>query len=62
MLCGWCADAIPIFIRLINNKNFEPGPFCLGALGVVISWIAVIWVCFITVRAFPYHISWYPFP
>ncbi|KAK9915256.1 hypothetical protein WJX75_006770 [Coccomyxa subellipsoidea] len=41
--------AIPIFIRLINNKNFEPGPFCLGALGVVISWIAVIWVCFITV-------------
>ncbi|BDA43078.1 Amino-acid permease BAT1 [Coccomyxa sp. Obi] len=41
--------AIPIFIRLLNNKAFEPGPFNLGMAGIVISWIAVIWVCFITV-------------
>ncbi len=50
-----CADAIPIFIRLLNNKSFEPGPFNLGMAGIVISWIAVIWVCFITVRLYrPY--------
>ena len=42
------ADAIPICIRLLNNKNFQPGPFYLGTAGIVIGWIAVGWVTFIT--------------
>ena len=44
----WHADAIPICIRLLNNKEFQPGPFYLGSLGLVIGWIAVAWVVFIT--------------
>ncbi len=43
-----CADAIPICIRLLNNKEFQPGPFYLGKAGIVIGWIAVGWVTFIT--------------
>lgn len=42
------ADAIPIAIRLLNNKQFQPGPFYLGKIGIVIGWIAVGWVCLIT--------------
>ena len=42
------ADAIPIAIRLLNNKQFQPGPFHLGSIGIVIGWIAVGWVCLIT--------------
>ena len=42
------ADAIPIAIRLLNNKQFQPGPFNLGKIGLVIGWIAVGWVVFIT--------------
>ena len=44
----WDADAIPICIRLLNNKNFQPGPFYLGTAGIVIGWIAVGWVTLIT--------------
>ncbi|CAL5221654.1 g3881 [Coccomyxa viridis] len=40
--------AIPICIRLLNNKEFQPGPFYLGKAGIVIGWIAVGWVTFIT--------------
>ncbi|CAK0780294.1 hypothetical protein CVIRNUC_005001 [Coccomyxa viridis] len=40
--------AIPIAIRLLNNKQFQPGPFHLGKIGLVIGWIAVGWVVFIT--------------
>ena len=43
-----CADAIPICIRLLNNKNFQPGPFYLGKAGIIIGWIAVGWVTLIT--------------
>jgi hypothetical protein len=45
------ADAIPIFIRLVNSKNFEPGPVNLGKWGKINAFIAVSWVCFITVRS-----------
>lgn len=46
--CTCCADAIPICIRLLNNKAFQPGPFYLGTAGIIIGWIAVGWVTFIT--------------
>lgn len=45
------ADGIPIVVRLLNAKDFEPGPFNLGRFGPVIATIAVLWVGFITVRA-----------
>jgi hypothetical protein len=48
----YCADGIPIAIRLLNVKEFEPGPFNLGRAGPVIATIACLWVGFITVRMF----------
>ncbi|CAK0783725.1 hypothetical protein CVIRNUC_006924 [Coccomyxa viridis] len=39
---------IPILMRLINGKRFEPGPFNLGRYGPVIGSVAVMWVIFIT--------------
>ncbi len=45
--------AIPILIRLLNHKDFVPGPFSLGAASPFISTTAVTWVAFITVRPFP---------
>ena len=45
------ADGIPIAVRLLNNKRFEPGPFYLGKAGIIIGWIAVAWIITITVRA-----------
>ncbi|CAL8461962.1 g1493 [Coccomyxa elongata] len=41
--------AIPILMRIINNRRFEPGPFNLGRFGAYIGSVAVIWVVFITV-------------
>ena len=46
-----CADGIPILMRLINGKCFEPGPFNLGRYGPFIGSVAVMWVIFITVSA-----------
>jgi len=43
------ADAIPIAMRLINHKDFEPGPFNLGKFGPIVAIIAVLWVVFLTV-------------
>lgn len=37
-------------MRLLNAKDFEPGPFNLGRFGPFIATIAILWVCFITVR------------
>ncbi len=47
---GAAADGIPIAVRLLNAKDFQPGPFSLGRFGPVIATIAVLWVGFITVR------------
>ena len=43
------ADGIPILMRLINHKDFEPGPFNLGKFGPLIGTIACLWVAFLTV-------------
>ena len=36
-------------VRLLNNKNFEPGPFYFGKVGLIIGYIGVAWVLVITV-------------
>ena len=43
------ADSIPIVVRLLNHRSFQPGPFHLGKAGYVIAWIAVAWITTITV-------------
>jgi amino acid permease (GABA permease) len=39
----------PILLRRIYPRNFEPGPWHLGRWSGVLGWIAVVWVCIITV-------------
>ncbi|KAI3946417.1 hypothetical protein MKX01_017633 [Papaver californicum] len=42
--------AIPIFYRVtLAHKSFTRGPFNLGRYGMVVGWIAVLWVATITV-------------
>ncbi|KAL5726581.1 Mitochondrial branched-chain amino acid (BCAA) aminotransferase [Ranunculus cassubicifolius] len=42
--------ALPIFFRVtLARKSFVPGPFNLGRYGVVVGWVAVLWVSTITV-------------
>ncbi len=36
-------------MRLINHKDFEPGPFNLGKFGPIVGIIACLWITFITV-------------
>ena len=36
-------------MRLINHKDFEPGPFNLGKFGPITGIIACLWITFITV-------------
>ncbi|GAB2214606.1 hypothetical protein Droror1_Dr00018961 [Drosera rotundifolia] len=41
---------LPIFFRLtLARKSFIPGPFNLGRYGVIVGWIAVLWVITISV-------------
>ncbi|XP_026453616.1 amino-acid permease BAT1 homolog isoform X2 [Papaver somniferum] len=41
---------IPIFYRItLGNKTFTRGPFNLGRYGMVVGWIAVMWVAAMTV-------------
>ncbi|HEY0757375.1 MAG TPA: amino acid permease, partial [Ktedonobacteraceae bacterium] len=44
----YIAYALPIFLR-IRSKDFQPGPWHLGAWSKPIGWIAVIWVVFIAI-------------
>ncbi|HZU01729.1 MAG TPA: amino acid permease, partial [Ktedonobacteraceae bacterium] len=44
----YIAYALPIWLRLFA-KDFQPGPWHLGAWSKPIGWIAVIWVVFISV-------------
>ncbi|XP_020547487.1 amino-acid permease BAT1 homolog isoform X3 [Sesamum indicum] len=46
----YIAYALPIFFRVtLARKSFTPGPFSLGRYGVVVGWIAVLWVATISV-------------
>ncbi|TYJ40274.1 hypothetical protein E1A91_A04G128500v1 [Gossypium mustelinum] len=46
----YIAYALPIFFRVsLARKSFVPGPFNLGRYGVVVGWIAVLWVATISV-------------
>ena len=42
--------ALPILFRVtLARKYFVPGPFNLGRYGVLVGWVAVLWVATITV-------------
>lgn len=43
------AYAIPIYLRLRAGRRFAPGPWNLGRWGVLVGWVAVAWVVFVTV-------------
>ncbi|XP_074274914.1 amino-acid permease BAT1 homolog [Silene latifolia] len=46
----YIAYALPIFFRVtLARKSFAPGPFNLGRYGVLVGWIAVLWVITISV-------------
>ncbi|XP_010278618.1 PREDICTED: amino-acid permease BAT1 homolog isoform X2 [Nelumbo nucifera] len=46
----YIAYALPIFFRVtLARKSFVPGPFNLGRYGVLVGWVAVLWVSTITV-------------
>ncbi|XAR72304.1 hypothetical protein NMG60_11018896 [Bertholletia excelsa] len=46
----YIAYALPIFFRVtLARKSFIPGPFNLGRYGVLVGWIAVLWVVTISV-------------
>ncbi|KAG8382843.1 hypothetical protein BUALT_Bualt05G0120500 [Buddleja alternifolia] len=46
----YIAYALPIFFRVtLARKSFTPGPFNLGRYGVLVGWVAVLWVATISV-------------
>ena len=46
----YIAYAIPIFFRVtLAAKQFVPGPFNLGRYGVIVGWVAVLWVVTISI-------------
>ncbi|KAM7484601.1 hypothetical protein LguiA_000610 [Lonicera macranthoides] len=46
----YIAYALPIFFRVtLARKSFVPGPFNLGCFGILVGWIAVLWVATISV-------------
>ncbi|XP_010279387.1 PREDICTED: amino-acid permease BAT1 homolog isoform X1 [Nelumbo nucifera] len=46
----YIAYALPIFFRVtLVHKSFVPGPFNLGRYGILVGWIAVLWVATITI-------------
>ncbi|XP_073108695.1 amino-acid permease BAT1 homolog isoform X1 [Elaeis guineensis] len=46
----YIAYALPIFFRVtLARKTFVPGPFNLGRYGILVGWVAVLWVATITV-------------
>ncbi|GKV47308.1 hypothetical protein SLEP1_g54220 [Rubroshorea leprosula] len=46
----YIAYALPIFFRVtLARKSFVPGPFNLGRYGILVGWIAVLWVITISV-------------
>ncbi|CAN4121766.1 unnamed protein product [Withania somnifera] len=46
----YIAYALPILFRVtLARKSFTPGPFNLGSYGILVGWIAVLWVALISV-------------
>ncbi|KAK7343429.1 hypothetical protein VNO77_12171 [Canavalia gladiata] len=46
----YIAYALPIFFRVTLAQNhFVPGPFNLGHYGVIVGWVAVLWVVTISI-------------
>ena len=46
----YIAYALPIFFRVtLARKSFIRGPFNLGRYGILVGWIAVLWVATISV-------------
>ncbi|KAF8378662.1 hypothetical protein HHK36_030011 [Tetracentron sinense] len=46
----YIAYALPIFFRVtLARKSFIPGPFNLGSYGILVGWVAVLWVATISV-------------
>ena len=46
----YIAYAFPIFFRVtLARKHFVPGPFNLGRYGVIVGWVAVLWVLTISI-------------
>ncbi|XP_054825052.1 amino-acid permease BAT1 homolog isoform X1 [Prosopis cineraria] len=46
----YIAYALPIFCRVtLARKSFIPGPFNLGRYGIIVGWVAVLWVVTISV-------------
>ncbi|KAI4313877.1 hypothetical protein L6164_026824 [Bauhinia variegata] len=46
----YIAYALPIFFRVtLARKSFVPGPFYLGRYGVLVGWVAVLWVLTISI-------------
>ncbi|KAJ9708283.1 hypothetical protein PVL29_000374 [Vitis rotundifolia] len=46
----YIAYALPIFFRVtLARKSFIPGPFNLGRYGILVGWVAVLWVITISV-------------
>ena len=46
----YIAYALPIFFRVtLAQKDFVHGPFNLGRYGVIVGWVAVFWVVFISI-------------
>ncbi|MED6221196.1 Mitochondrial branched-chain amino acid (BCAA) aminotransferase [Stylosanthes scabra] len=46
----YIAYALPIFFRVtLAAKHFVPGPFNLGPYGLIVGWVAVLWVVTISV-------------
>ena len=45
---GWVGSyAVPIFARLVmEEKNFEPGPFYLGRARRPVCLVAFLWICY----------------
>jgi amino acid transporter len=46
----YIAYALPSFFRItLARKSFVVGPFNLGSWGVMVGWVAVLWVAIITI-------------
>ncbi len=45
----YIAYVLPTLLRLVQGKNFKPGPWSLGRWSRPIGVIAIVWVAFITV-------------
>ncbi|MGP3968875.1 amino acid permease [Streptomyces sp. 6N223] len=43
------AYIIPVYLRRRAGKRFVPGPWQLGRFSAAIGWVAVVWVCLVTV-------------